>query len=109
MNSFSNFVAATADNDAGAFRAAARTRSPIGDCRRRRARLYGLLLLSDAVLMGAAFLFADLIRFGALTGYGMQTFMVLLPIYVAIGFSGGSAWSIEALSSPRKSALAASR
>ena len=109
MNSFSNFAAATADKNAGALRAAAPTRTPEGDCRQRRARLYGLLLLSDAILMGAAFLLADLIRFGALTGYGMQTFMVLLPIYVAIGFSGGSAWSIEALSSPRKSAFAAIR
>ena len=69
-----------------------------------RVRLYTLLFAVDAVLMGASFLLANQLRFGALTGnFGLNTFLLLFPLYVALGFSRG-AWSIDALSSPRRSA-----
>src|SRR5690242_7416212 len=68
-----------------------------------RLRLYALLFAVDAVLMAASFLLANELRFGALTGsFGLNTFLLLFPLYVALGFSRG-AWSIDALSSPRRS------
>src|SRR5690242_12594069 len=69
-----------------------------------RLRLYALLFAVDAVLMAASFLLANELRFGALAGsFGLNTFLLLFPLYVALGFSRG-AWSIDALSSPRRSA-----
>ena len=69
-----------------------------------RVRLYGLLFAVDAAAMAASFLLANQLRFGALTGsFGLNTFLLLFPLYVALGFSRG-AWSIDALSSPRRSA-----
>jgi lipopolysaccharide/colanic/teichoic acid biosynthesis glycosyltransferase len=54
--------------------------------------------------MAASFLLADQLRFGQLTfSFGVRTFLLLFPLYVALGFNRG-AWSIEALSSPRRSA-----
>jgi lipopolysaccharide/colanic/teichoic acid biosynthesis glycosyltransferase len=72
-----------------------------------RVRLYALLFAVDAVLMAASFLLANQLRFGALTGsFGLNTFLLLFPLYVALGSSRG-AWSIDALSSPRRSAALA--
>ena len=109
MNSLAKLARPAAESHAVAVAAAVRRRAPAGDCRQLRIRLYALLLLSDALFMACAFLLADFIRFGAYVGYGVQTFLVLLPIYVAVGFNGGAAWSIRALSSPRASASAATR
>ena len=58
--------------------------------------------------MLAAFLLADLLRFGQAQGYGLTTFMVMFPTYVAVGLNGDS-WSIKALRSPRHSAGSATR
>ena len=78
-----------------------------GDFGRLRLRLYFILLASDAILMGASFLLANEFRFGRLTdGYGLNTFALLFPIYVAVGYNGG-VWSTSALSSPRQSAALA--
>jgi lipopolysaccharide/colanic/teichoic acid biosynthesis glycosyltransferase len=72
-----------------------------------RLRLYTLLLAADATLMAASFLLANQLRFGELTGsFGLNTFLLLFPLYVALGFNRG-AWSIDALSSPRRSAALA--
>jgi exopolysaccharide biosynthesis polyprenyl glycosylphosphotransferase len=72
-----------------------------------RVRLYALLLTADTLLMGACFLAANQLRFGELAGsFGLNTLSLLLPLYVALGFSRG-AWSIEALTSPRRSAALA--
>src|SRR5690349_12864710 len=72
-----------------------------------RVRLYALLFAIDAALVAASFLLANQLRFGALTGsFGLNTFLLLFPLYVALGFSRG-AWSIDALSSPRRSAALA--
>lgn len=74
------------------------------DCGWLRLRLYALLLVADATLMAASFLLANQLRFGQLTfSFGVRTFLLLFPLYVALGFNRG-AWSIEALSSPRRSA-----
>jgi exopolysaccharide biosynthesis polyprenyl glycosylphosphotransferase len=65
--------------------------------------LFGL----DAALMAASFLLANQLRFGQLTGtYGLSTFSLLFPLYAALAFNRG-AWSIDALSSPRRSAALA--
>ena len=72
-----------------------------------RVRLYILLLAADTLLMAASFLAANQLRFGELTGsFGLNTLSLLLPLYVALGFSRG-AWSLDALSSPRRSAALA--
>jgi lipopolysaccharide/colanic/teichoic acid biosynthesis glycosyltransferase len=89
----------------GATRGSARRRA---DWRRIRLTLYTLLLAADSAMLAAAFLLADMVRFGALVGYGITTFTVILPIYVAVGISG-NAWSLEALSSVRSSVLASTR
>jgi lipopolysaccharide/colanic/teichoic acid biosynthesis glycosyltransferase len=79
-----------------------------GDLRQLRLRLYALLFACDGLILAAAFVAADLIRFGAMQGYGLTTFGLIFPVYVAVGLNG-EAWSIEALGSPRKSAAAAAR
>ena len=74
-----------------------------GDFHRLRLRLYGLMILADTALIGAAFLLANLARYGRpLETYGVNTFALLLPIYLAIGLNGG-AWSLKALADPRRS------
>jgi exopolysaccharide biosynthesis polyprenyl glycosylphosphotransferase len=86
---------------------AARANSQSRDFGWLRVRLYALLFAVDAVLMAASFLLANQLRFGALTGsFGLNTFLLLFPLYVALGFSRG-AWSMDALSSPRRSAALA--
>ena len=74
-----------------------------------RIRLYGLLLASDALFIAIAFMIADVLRYGSANNYAGKSFLILFPIYVAVGLNGGSAWSIPALSSARASAGAASR
>jgi lipopolysaccharide/colanic/teichoic acid biosynthesis glycosyltransferase len=72
-----------------------------------RLRLYALLFAVDAAAMAASFLVANQLRYGRLTeSFGLNTFLLLFPLYVALGFNRG-AWSIEALSSPRRSAALA--
>lgn len=74
-----------------------------GDFQRLRLRLYLLMICADAALMAAAFLLANLLRFGRpLELYGLTTFALLWPIYFGIGLNAG-AYSIEALASPRRS------
>ncbi len=73
-----------------------------------RLKLYGLILAGDGAAMLSAFMAADLIRFGQLQGYGLTTFMVLFPTYVAVALNG-DAWSIASLQRPRHSAGAAIR
>jgi exopolysaccharide biosynthesis polyprenyl glycosylphosphotransferase len=75
---------------------------------RLRLKLYVLILLVDALSIAAGFLLADATRFGHLQGYGLSTFMVIFPIYLAVGLNG-DAWSIAALQSPRHSAGSAVR
>jgi polysaccharide biosynthesis protein PslA len=80
-----------------------------GDFGRLRLRLYAILLLSDALFMAASFLLANELRFGSFaTGFGLNTFALLFPVYVAVGYNG-QAWSIAALSSPRRSAALAAK
>ena len=72
-----------------------------------RLRLYALLFAADALLMAASFLIANQLRYGVATAsYGLNTFLLLFPLYAALGFHRG-AWSIGALSSPRRSAALA--
>ncbi|HEX5257607.1 MAG TPA: sugar transferase [Sphingomicrobium sp.] len=78
------------------------------DFRRLRLRLYCLIILMDAVSLLAAFVVADFARFGSVHGYGLTTFAILFPTYVAIGLNGDSL-SIESLRRPRHSAAAATR
>jgi lipopolysaccharide/colanic/teichoic acid biosynthesis glycosyltransferase len=80
----------------------------VPDFQRLRLRLYGLILVGDGLAMVLAFLSADLIRFGRLEGYGLTTFMVLFPTYVAVALNG-DAWSIASLERPRHSAASAIR
>lgn len=78
-----------------------------GDFARLRLRLYAVLLASDAATMALSFLLANQLRFGApAVSFGLNTFMLLFPIYVAVAFNGG-AWSVRNLSSPRRSAFEA--
>lgn len=78
-----------------------------GDFARLRLRLYVILLACDAAMMALSFLVANKLRFGALTvSFGLNTFMLLFPIYVAVAFNAG-AWSVATLSSPRRSAFEA--
>jgi exopolysaccharide biosynthesis polyprenyl glycosylphosphotransferase len=74
-----------------------------------RIRIYLLLVALDGVATAAAFTGADLLRFGGFHGFGATSFLVLFPIYLAVGLNGGAAWSIAALASPRTSAVAATR
>ncbi|HET7316595.1 MAG TPA: sugar transferase [Sphingomicrobium sp.] len=83
-------------------------RSKTADFRRLRLNLYALVLLVDAVAMAGAYLLADVLRFGRLEGYGLTTFIVIFPTYVAVGLNGDS-WSIDSLRSPRHSAASATR
>jgi exopolysaccharide biosynthesis polyprenyl glycosylphosphotransferase len=77
--------------------------APRGDFHQLRLRLYALLFASDALCLAVAFLFANQIRLGdMLASYGINTFAVLFPVYVAVGVNGG-AWTIEALQNPRRS------
>jgi exopolysaccharide biosynthesis polyprenyl glycosylphosphotransferase len=80
----------------------------VPDFQHLRLRLYALILAGDAVAMGSAFLLADLVRFGRLEGYGLTTFIVLFPTYVAVALNG-DAWSIASLERPRHSAASAIR
>ena len=97
--------------------ASATVRPASGDVRRAwqgefhqlRLRLYALLLVSDALCVALAFLIANQIRFGdMLVSYGINTFAVLFPVYVAVGVNGG-AWTIGALQNPRRGVAAAIR
>jgi len=58
--------------------------------------------------MLAAFLLADMLRFGQAQGYGLTTFMIMFPTFAAIGLNGDS-WSLKALRTPRYSAASAVR
>ncbi len=78
------------------------------DFRRLRLNLYALILVVDALVMAGAFVAADLIRFDQLQGYGLSSFMVMFPTYVAVGLNG-DAWSIGSLQRPKHSAAAAVR
>ena len=78
------------------------------DFRTLRLRLYAVIAIADGFAMLAAFLLADMLRFGQAQGYGFTTFMVMFPTYVAVGLNGDS-WSIKALRSPRHSAGSATR
>ena len=78
------------------------------DFPRLRLRLYAIMLLVDGLSLAAAYLLADVIRFGRLEGYGLTTLIVMFPTYVAVGLNGRS-WSIDSLRSPRDSAGAATR
>lgn len=72
-----------------------------------RIRLYVLLFAADGLLMAGSFLVANQLRFGVLTAsYGLNTFLLLFPLYAVLGFHRG-AWSIDALSNPRRSAALA--
>jgi lipopolysaccharide/colanic/teichoic acid biosynthesis glycosyltransferase len=97
-----------APDTAAAFGSLYDSARPGSDSSRLGLRLYALIFLADAASMFAAFVTADLIRFGTLKDYGLQSFLVLFPIYVAVGFNGAS-WSVEALQDPRFSAAAAIR
>ena len=65
------------------------------DFRTLRLRLYAVIGIADGLAMLAAFLIADLARFGAAQGFGVTTFSVMFPTYVAVGLNG-DAWSIRA-------------
>jgi exopolysaccharide biosynthesis polyprenyl glycosylphosphotransferase len=80
----------------------------VADFQRLRLRLYATILAVDAVAMACAFLLADAARFGRYEGYGLSTFLVLFPTYLAIALNG-DAFSIPALKSPRHSAASAVR
>jgi exopolysaccharide biosynthesis polyprenyl glycosylphosphotransferase len=69
-----------------------------------RLRLYLLFALIDCLCLTAAFLLANVARYGRpFESYGLNTLALLLPIYLAINFNGG-AYSIKALTDPRRSA-----
>ena len=78
------------------------------DYRTLRLRLYAVIAIADGFAMMAAFLIADMLRFGQAQGYGLTTFMIMFPTYVAVGLNGDS-WSIKALRNPRQSAGSATR
>lgn len=82
---------------------------PKGDFQRLRLQLYGAMILLDGLLMALAFLLANLVRYGRpFESYGLNTFAVLFPVYLAIGLNG-RAWSIRALTDPQRSADVAVR
>ena len=75
-----------------------------GDFRDLRLRLYLLLMAADAVILAVGFMLANMARFGQpLASYGLNTLMLVLPVYLAIGLNGG-AYSIRSLADPRRSA-----
>ena len=80
----------------------------VADFQRLRVNLYALMLLVDGASMISAFLIADVIRHGRLEGYGINTFMVLFPTYLAVALNG-DIWSIASLQRPRHSAASAVR
>ena len=74
-----------------------------GDFRSLRLRLYLFMVLLDCAMLAAAFLLANLIRFGRpFESYGLNTLAIVLPIYLAISLNGGG-YSIRALADPRRS------
>jgi exopolysaccharide biosynthesis polyprenyl glycosylphosphotransferase len=78
-----------------------------GDFRSLRLRLYLLMFAADCAALAAAFLLANLIRYGhPFESYGLNTFALLLPIYLATSLNGG-AYSIRSLIDPRQSAAMA--
>jgi lipopolysaccharide/colanic/teichoic acid biosynthesis glycosyltransferase len=80
-----------------------------GDYRRLRLRLYVQIILIDCLMLALAFQLASLARFGTVfTSYGLNTFGLILPIYLAIGFNGG-AYSLAALADPRRSVILSAR
>lgn len=80
-----------------------------GEFHQLRIRLYAFLLATDAICIALAFLMANQLRFGdAFASYGLNTFAVIFPIYVAVGVNGRN-WQIGALESPRASVTAALR
>jgi polysaccharide biosynthesis protein PslA len=73
-----------------------------GDFRSLRLRLYLLIMVMDCAALAGAFLLANTIRFGhPFASYGLNTFALLLPIYLATSLNGG-AYSIKSLISPRQ-------
>ena len=108
MNSTAKIHAAAASATAWSAPGAA-GRAWRGEYHQLRLRLYALLLAADALCVGLAFLIANQLRFGdMLASYGVDTFAVLFPVYVAVGVNGG-AWTIDALQNPRRSVAAAIR
>src|SRR4249919_3493279 len=74
-----------------------------GDFRTLRLRLYLLMLVVDCAALAAAFLLANLVRYGRpFESYGVNTLALLLPIYLATSLNGG-AYSIRSLIDPRQS------
>ncbi|QLC22459.1 exopolysaccharide biosynthesis polyprenyl glycosylphosphotransferase [Parasphingopyxis sp. CP4] len=70
-----------------------------------RAQLYAFLLAVDGIVMALALAAANLIRFGdPLSEPGIRTWVVLFPIYAVVAIYN-RAFSIEALTWPRRSAL----
>ena len=90
--------------------AAVRTVQPaqVQDFRTLRLRLYVVIAIADGFAMLAAFLLADMLRFGQAQGYGLTTFMIMFPTFAAVGLNGDS-WSLKALRTPRHSAASAVR
>ena len=105
-----NRPTAAIDLKAGAMRVgrSAARRPRQADFRRLRLKLYGLLALMDGLSLFAAFILADFSRFGSIQGYGLTTFAVIFPTYLAIGLNGDSL-SIDSLRRPRRSAASATR
>jgi len=86
----------------------AKAAAHVSDFRNLRLRLYVVIAIADGFALLAAFLLADLLRFGVAQGYGLTTFMVMFPIYAAVGLNGDS-WSLRSLRNPRHSAASAAR
>ena len=105
MNKRANTLPSQSDR-----RATARTVQPtqVEDFRTLRLRLYVVIAIADAFAMLAAFLLADMVRFGQAQGYGLTTFMIMFPTFAAVGLNG-DAWSLKALRMPRHSAASAVR
>src|SRR5690348_9330062 len=80
----------------------------VQDFQRLRLQLYASILFVDSASICTAFLLADLIRHGRLAGYGISTFLVLFPAYLAVAVNG-DVWSIVSLQRPRHSAASAVR
>jgi len=108
VNSTAKMSAAEAS--AIAWPASARSRGAWrGEFHDLRIRLYALLFAGDGLCMALAYLIANQLRFGdMLASYGLNTFAVLFPVYVAVAVNGG-AWTIESLETPRRSAATAVR
>jgi len=77
------------------------------DYPRLRVRLYLLLMGADTVLIGTSFIVANLLRVGRpFESYGINTFLVLWPIYLGIALNG-RAFSLDALKDVRASVMSA--